>query len=336
MHNVTERDGVFTVRGPAWWDVQGAHDLAEYPTRKQAQQIAHPWEPVAEPVFRRTVEERFIGSPKVTYTEVESAVLNTRSDDGFELGVVSKTFTPVTNSQLYDIAEAIEGLDKGSIMFETGGSLNGGRKVWLLIRLRDPLIVKGDPNGATIPYYALQNAHDGSASLRGQALMTRIVCDNTAHFADLEAQARGTEFTFRHTVSVNEKIEEAKAALAGWRTSIDHWRRLSEHLIELPVTKEQRTIFIEEFIPMPMAHTVSDRVVTNVNTARAALRSILEGETCEGIGLTSYGLVQGSVEYLEHARRAQSKESRFKRAYLDRNTIVTDAVDLAQKVAVSA
>jgi hypothetical protein len=153
--------------------------------------------------------------------------------------------------------------------------------------------------------------------------------------ADLEAKARGTEFTFRHSKNIGERIEEAKAALAGWREGIEAWRRQSEHLLTVKVRPDQRELFIAEFVPMPIEGLVSDRVVTNVNEARAAIRSILAGPTSEGINDTAYGLVQAAVEYSQHYRKAQSKESRFKRAYLDRDRLTVDAVELAQEVALA-
>ena len=329
-HEITERDGVFTVRKPAWHGL--AVVLPDYPTREQAQAIAHPWEPVSEPVFRRSFNIEQDDLLREEYEEIPESKLIVRSDNGYPLGVVNDTFEPVLNKEMYDIAEAIEAGDPTSVRYETGGSLKGGRKVWLLLRLNEPLKVAGDPHGETIPYFALQNAHDGSGAFRGQALMTRIVCDNTSRVADLEASRRGTEFMFRHTRNVKVRIEQAQQALAGWRDSIEKYNALMQHLITEPVSPEQRELFVTEFIPMPPPHLVSDRVVTNVETARSALRSIYESVTCQDVNHTAYGLVQGAIEYGEHFRAARSKESRFKRAYLDPSVITSDALALAQQV----
>jgi phage/plasmid-like protein (TIGR03299 family) len=217
-------------------------------------------------------------------------------------------------------------------MYETGGSLKGGRKVWLLLRLRDPIVVAGDSRTATIPYYSLQNSHDGSGSFRGQATLTRIVCDNTAQQADIDSEARGTSFEFHHTKNIRVRVEQAQQALAGWRESLLRWQEKSEAMAREPVTGYQRELFITRFIPMPPPHSISDIVVQNVTVARRQLTEILDGPTCEGIAYSSYGLVAASVEYLNHVRRAQSNESRFKRAYLDRNTITADAVRIAREV----
>lgn len=174
-HEITTRDNLFTVRNPSWHGLEDAC-LEDYPTREEAQAIAHPWEPVDEPIFRRVPVIAEDGSLTHTYEEIEEFKGTARSDDNYFLGVRGSGHELVKNEVMYDIAEAIEGEAKGSVMFETGGSLKGGRKVWLLIRLRDPLMINGDPHGGTIPYFALQNAHDGSGSFRGQATMTRIVC----------------------------------------------------------------------------------------------------------------------------------------------------------------
>jgi phage/plasmid-like protein (TIGR03299 family) len=323
-HNVTERDGMFVVRQASW---HGLEDevFPDYPTREVAQKIAHNWEPVTEPVFRRVPTINADGSLTVEYQEIAGFNANVRSDTGHTLGVVTDSYEPVLNDTMWDIAEAIEGIDKGSVKYETGGSLKGGAKVWLLLRLAEPLIIKGDPNGAVLPYFALQNAHDGSGAFRGQSLLTRIVCDNTAQAADYEAQARGTEFAFSHTKNVMDRIEEARAAVAGWRHSIQEWQLLSEHFVNSPITAAQRVEFIDTFVPMPQANLTSDRVVNNVLEARAVIGNILDGPTCEGINDTAYGLVQASIEYANHYRRANSAQTRFKRAYLDRSQITADA-----------
>lgn len=348
-HGITATDAIFSVRSPAWHGL--AHVWDDYPTREQAQAAVLNWEPIPEPLYRkvpyiRPHEHNLLlcgGAERgceltddfgEAFQEVPDFVMNVRSDNSAALGVVSSTFELVKNDELCDIAESIEGLAKGLVKFETGGSIMGGRKVWLLLRLAEPITISGDPHGETVIYYALQNSHDGSGALRGQAVNTRIVCQNTSAASDLEAKTRGTEFVFRHTKNVGERIEEAKAALRGWRESIRDYRLLMEHLITLPVSEAGARTFIEEFIPMPPPHAVSQRVINNVETARGQLRGALESVTCEGIDRTAYGLVAASIEYLNWHRKARSAETRFARTYLTKNAVVSDAVEIARKVAV--
>lgn len=329
-HNITERDALFTVREPAWHGLGVV--LPEYGTREELQPLVHGWEPVTTPIYVKEPGFDLAAQPTMSTVEVPGFRAVQRSDDGSTLGVVSDTYELVSNTEMWDIAEAIEGEARGEVMFETGGSLKGGAKVWLLIRLRDPLTIRGDEETGTVAYYALQNAHDGSGSFRGQATMTRIVCDNTAQMADLDAQQRGTSFTFRHTRNVKDRIEEARVALAGWRESIDAYRMLSEHLGRERIVGGQYLDFMQRFIPAPPPSTASDRVMANVDEARQTWCNIYLGEANERIRGTRWGLVQASVEYLNHGRRAHSQESRFKRAYLDQSRLMQDAVKIAQKV----
>lgn len=341
-HNITERDGIFTVREPAWHKLGTV--FTDYPTREEAQKLVHPWEPVTEPLYRKVPYIRphthtAACAPECTitedlgeeYVEIESGVLNSRSDDGSELGVVSPTMETVTNNELWEVAQALE--DSGSdVMYESGGSLKGGRKVWVLIRLKEPLEMPGDPNGATIPYYALQNSHDGTGAFRGQATMTRIVCDNTSLLADLDAQMRGTEFVFRHTKNIRERIEDAREALAGWRHSIEEWKQFNAHMMAHKITIEDRDNFLTTFIPEPEGRIISERVRNNIRKARDEWLEVWAGLTNEGVNMTAMGLVHASVEYSQHYRRARSAESRFKRAYLDRSELTSSAVAIAREV----
>jgi phage/plasmid-like protein (TIGR03299 family) len=332
-HQITSTDNMFVVREPSWHGLE-ATTFAEYPTRAEAQAAAHPWEPVSAPLFRRVLNPDLTES----FEEVSSHTALVRSDNDGLLGVVSDTYTPVTNGELYDIAEAVQG-EGADVKLETGGSLKGGSKVWLLLRLNEPLMVPGDPNGATVAYYALQNSHDGSTSLRGQATMTRIVCDNTAQAADLDAKQRGTEFVFHHTAKVAQRIEEAKLALRGWRDSVANWQLQCAALSDIAINDAQKAWFIHTFIPAPPAKFQSDRVMANVDKARDELAAILAGPTCEGINGNAYGLVQSAIEYSQHVRTARATtiegrmESRFKRAYLDRSLYTSSAVELAHAAA---
>lgn len=361
-HQITDTDNLFSVREMPWHGLGVVLD--GYPTRAEAQGLALPWEPISEPVYRRevvihehsdecygtgaffladgTTERQVLcgqqSGPSVQFVEIEGSKEIRRDDNGAGLGVVNDTYEPVSNTELFDIAEAVQG--QGSdVRFETAGSLDGGRKVWVLLRLNEPIVVPGDPNGATIAFYALQNSHNGTGSLRGQGVNTRIVCANTSTWADMEAQRSGHEFTFRHSKNVRDRIEDAKQALAGWRTSVNEWLTVQEHLVSVKVTREQQEAFIEAFVPMPAAQIVSKRVQTNVANVRSTMWDILGSETSEGVDKTAYGLVQAAVEYAQHYRRTQSAtaqghaENRFSRSMLDRSELTRQAVRIVRAVA---
>lgn len=350
---LTPTDGMFTTRESAWHHLGVVFE--DYPTRAQAQATAHPWEPLREDVYRHLpiyktdpdtgevlrdkkgepIQTRRNGAPAFESVKMEGWYANVRSDNGFELGVVNESYVTVTNSELWDIAEALEQDKRGDVMFETGGSLRGGKQVWALVRLREPLVIRGDKHGATIPYFALQNSHDGTGAFRGQATMTRIVCMNTAMAADMDARARGTEFTFKHTKSVHDRVDQAQQALGGWRQAVEDWQVQCEELIKVKVTAEGVKSFLENFIPKPLPHLISEKVAANVDADRAAWMASYNSVTTTGSHIegTAYGLVQASTEYANWARGARSAESRFRRTFLSRDKLTADSVVLALEAA---
>ncbi|QHB37050.1 hypothetical protein QDA00_gp53 [Microbacterium phage Matzah] len=329
-HQITTSDNLFSVREMPWHGL--GEVLTDYPTRAEAQPLVHGWEPVATPLYRAVPSIADDGTLATSYEEIEGNVAQERSDNGALLGVTTKTFTPVLNDTMWDVAEAIQG-GGVDVMYETGGSLRGGAHVWLMLRLAEPLVIDRDPNGASIPYYLLQNGHDGTSAFRGSATQVRVVCANTVRAADMDAKAKGTEFTFRHTQSVADRIEEAREALTGWRESIENYRQLANLMIGEKVSKAGERDFLERFIPAPLDPMTSDRVKNNIQAARDEWTEVYNSVTCEGITGTAWGLLQASSEWSEHIRRANSRESRFRRAVLDTNEVIGAATIFAREAA---
>jgi phage/plasmid-like protein (TIGR03299 family) len=336
-HEITSTDATFSVREMPWMGLLDGqvNVLPEYPTREEAQKLVHPWEPVSEPLYRKVpvitedgeLREEFEAVP--TLGNFRSDVLGAK---GY-LGPISPTLVTVSNNEMWDIAEVLQGGPKSDVLYETGGSLSGGKRVWILLKLAEPIIVAGDPHGASVPYYLLQNNHAGEGAFRGAATQIRVVCKNTIQQADVDAEARGTEFAFSHTKNIHDRIEEAREALAGWRESLDSYRRLAEFMVDLKVTPEGAREYINRFIPEPISTMTSDRVKNNIEVARDQWWDVYNSVTCEGITGTAWGLLQASSEWSEHVRRANSAETRFKRAMMDRNHIMADAKDLALEAA---
>jgi phage/plasmid-like protein (TIGR03299 family) len=333
-HEITATDATFSVREMPWMGLLDGqvNVLPEYPTRDEAQKMVHDWEPVTEPLFRKVPKITADGDLVTEYVESTTGVGVLRSDTGAELATVSPTFELVTNNTLYDVAEAVQG-DGVDVKFETGGSLFGGRKVWLALRMEEPIKIDGDPHGLVLPFYVLQNSHDASGAFRGQATFVRPVCANTTRAADMDAKMRGTEMKFHHTSNVAKRIEEAKAALAGWRESIEDWTLLMNSLMDEKVSPKGVETFLDRLLPYPPEHLLSLRTRNNVERDRGDWMSAFNSVTNEGIGNTAYGLVQVTSEWSEHYRRAHNPETRFNRAMLVRNDVMTGAVKLARQAA---
>ncbi len=213
--------------------------------------------------------------------------------------------------------------------------LDGGRSVWCLAVLDEPVELPGDIC-VTLPYLAITNRHDGTAACALRATAVRIVCANTFRAAELEGERTGATFSFIHKSSWRNRIEEARQAVTGARAEIQRYTELARELLGVPITPRQRELFVTAFIPMPPHGLVTDRVARNVEEARQALRLIFESKTTEHVAGTGYGLVQAAGEYLDHVRAARSWETRLNRTLIRPEPLKHRALSLVREVVLAA
>src|SRR5439155_19338488 len=117
----------------------------------------------------------------------------------------------------------------------------------LTLKLDEPIVLPGD-DSPTLPFGCLSWYHDGGGSLRVRSGSIRQVCANTVSASEAEGAKHGTDFTFRHTKNVKERIADAKDAVKGARAAFDVYRQLAEELGRIKVTPAQRDLFVSTII----------------------------------------------------------------------------------------
>jgi len=322
----------FTVRTPAWWDNKAEYVLADYPGREDAMRIAgHDWNVIELPSFTALPVESVgsIGSLD-GWKQFGNGFLrkddgfksHVRSDNGFLLHKSRDSFERIDNSVAYDVAELL--FDQGFV-YETAGTMDGGRLNYITLLLNEPIILAGLNFTRALPFGSLSWAHDGSASLKVRTGTIVQVCQNTVTASEAEGEKLGTAFTFRHTKNVHERIDEAKQVVKGLRQGVDAYREVMEELIALPVTSVERDLFVSEIIGdtggvVSNSATTSDRVKNNIEAERAKINSLFNSPTVPvEVSLTGYGLFQAGVEYFDHLRNYRSKDSYVKRTLITHN-----------------
>ena len=129
---------------------------------------------------------------------------NIRDSDNSVLGIVTDRYKVVQNAESFAFTDAL--LGKG-VRYETAGSLQEGRKTWLLARLPQEYIISGEQ---VTPYLVFFNSHDGSGSIRCAITPIRVVCQNTLNLALATAKR---SWSAVHTQNVNNKMQEATQTL---------------------------------------------------------------------------------------------------------------------------
>ena len=142
-----------------------------------------------------------------TEAAMPDTVANVRADTKAVLGVVGKRYRVFQNHEAFDFMDGLVG-DKLA-MYETAGSLHGGKRVWMMARI--PKEYRAGADDLIKPYVLLTNTHDGSQALRMIPTTVRVVCQNTLNLALREAGVEG--LTISHHPRLESRIQEARAKL---------------------------------------------------------------------------------------------------------------------------
>ena len=132
------------------------------PTSKDALGLAGlDWQVVQEPIYTETEEL------------IEGYKANVRDSDRRVLGVVTDRYKVIQNEDAFAFTDALLG---EGVRYETAGSLQGGKKVWLLAHMPHEYIISGE---RISPYLVFSNTHDGSGAIKVALTPIRVVCNNT-------------------------------------------------------------------------------------------------------------------------------------------------------------
>jgi phage/plasmid-like protein (TIGR03299 family) len=116
--------------------------------------------------------------PQLIGTGTGKAVI--RGTDGRVLGIVGDRYKPLQNAHAFDFFDPF--VTSGAVSLETAGSLHGGRKIWVLARVKGATaeIGRNDPVEA---FLLLSNSHDGTTTIQVGFTPVRVVCQNTLNMA---------------------------------------------------------------------------------------------------------------------------------------------------------
>lgn len=152
-------------------------------------------------------------------------VATVRDDSNAVLGVVGKDFEPLQNKTMFSVLDQAVAETGVAVEYESAGSLKGGREVWALARLAQPINLPGQDT--VWKYFLALNGHDGSRGVVFMPTTVRVVCANTASAAEAGRERR---FAWRHTRNINNNIENMVAAVRGCIEDLKSWGEIAEKM----------------------------------------------------------------------------------------------------------
>jgi phage/plasmid-like protein (TIGR03299 family) len=307
-HEITATDGLVLTRHSAW---HGLGTIVEQaPTPQEALKIAKlDWQVEQWPISATNGETR---------VALGEHLANIRSDTRTCLGVVGKGYSPIQNHELADFATALA--EQGdTVKVETAGSIRGGAKVWFMLRGESFSVRGGDE---LKPYILVSNGHDGGTALRCTPTTIRVVCSNTLHavIGRWNGKVKTAGYVARHSGSMAEKIEEAKAALRLYGDAIDQTRDYIDELTAKDVSSESVKRFFLECYARDFGAVADTPVTKAQRSARErAMRAFqaydqrLERESGQFGGASMWLALNAYTGWLQHDRRIRIKDATARR-----------------------
>lgn len=274
------------------------------------------WKVNSQPVFIESLE----GMEKIPNT-----FANVRDIDNKVLGVVTGKYKICQNNEAFDFTDALLGYD---VKYETAGSLNGGKRVWILARMPEIEIV-GDK---VEPYLCFTNSHDGKGAITVSAVSIRVVCQNTLNMA-LKGATR--TWTTRHMGDLNAKKAEAIRTLNLATKYNETLKEVAENLAVQKIDMNTFKFFVQTLIPED--ENASNRQKRNIEYMRDDLTTrFLEAPDLENFRFTKWGVLSAVTDFAYHkpaGRDTNTYEERIFAKAIDGNDLVNRAMEILEKVA---
>ncbi len=264
---------------------------------------------------------------KEIYTEGKVQIpgyrANVRDTDGRVLGVVTDRYKVIQNEEAFAFTDAL--LGKG-VRYETAGSLQDGKKVWLLARLPKECRIAGE---RICPYLVFSNTHDGSGTVRVAITPIRVVCNNTLNLA---LQTAKRSWSMVHTGDVKAKVQEASDTLL---RAEDYMKKLGkefEALRKTALSDRQVKEYIEILLPMEDTPTPAQGRNT-LRLRRDMEQRYYNAPDLQDTGKNAYRFINAVSDFATHSsplrRTANYNENLFSRT-VDGNPLIDRAYQLVK------
>lgn len=292
-HEITSSDHMVSGNNIVPWHGLG-QVVSGLITAKDALEKAHlNWEVRKEKVYTGDMQE------------IPDNFVMMRGDTNTPLGIVGNRYTPINNIAGLDILDPVIGNDA---VYETAGSLRGGKIVWFLAKLTKEYFLRGNDDRMN-QYCLIYLSHDGTKPVSVRFTNVRVCCANTISAAIKGARA---EINIRHTANYKDKVSQAHEILKLADKHAQEFSNIMANLDLQPLSKVETEKKLELIFPGEG---------TRVENVRDEVYSLFKNGKGNN-GSTRADLLNGITEYITHKRSTRvhegndEKEMRFESTML--------------------
>ncbi|HFX6294563.1 TPA: DUF932 domain-containing protein [Acinetobacter baumannii] len=255
-----------------------------------------------------------------------------RSDTHAPLSVVSQRYQEVQPKEILEFYRDLT--EQSGFELETAGVLKGGKKFWALARTGQSAALKGKDvsNG----YVLLATACDGTLATTAQFTSIRVVCNNTLAIALRGQDSSAGVVKVPHSTKFDaEKIKQQLGiSVRAWDEHMYEMKQLSQRKV---THQEAAAYFDAVFNNTTMSSTEQEESIIQYYLKAAsmdkksnsksepngrAMSKAMEMFNGQGRGAelssakdTAYGLLCSITEFVDHERRAMSRDHRLNSAW---------------------
>lgn len=302
---------MFYVREVPWHGL--GTKVMEAPTSKAALTLAGlDWKVIQRPIVTKD------GIP------IPGFKANLRETDKKVLGVVTDRYKVVQNPDAFSFTDRLLG---EGVAYETAGSLQEGRRTWLLARLPQRYIISGDE---ITPYLVFMNSHDGTGSIKAAMTPIRVVCQNTLNLSLDNAKRY---WATNHTGDIHGKMEDARYTLLYADQYMAQLGKAIDSLNRIRLSDRQVCEYIDALFPLIDNPTELQR--KNLMQMKQEVKTrYFDAPDLKHIGKNAYRFVNAVSDFATHSKplreRANYKESLFART-VDGNAMIDKAYALVKE-----
>lgn len=250
---------------------------------------------------------------------------NIRDLDERVLGVVTDRYKVVQNSDAFSFTDELLG---EGVAYETAGSLQDGRRTWLLAKLPQRYIISGDE---ITPYLVFMNSHDGTGAIKAAMTPIRVVCQNTLNLALSTAKRY---WSTNHTGNIQGKMEDARYTLLYADKYMAELGKAIDSLNRMKLSDRQVYEYIDALFPLVDNPTEIQKKNLMGMKEEVKIR-YFDAPDLKHVGKNAYRFVNAVSDFATHSKplreRANYRESLFART-VDGNAMIDKAYDLVANV----
>lgn len=284
--------------------------VMEAPNSREALMLAGlDWNVVQEPIYTETEDL------------IEGYKANIRDSDRKVLGVVTERYKVIQNREAFAFTDELLG---AGVRYETAGSLQGGKRVWLLAHMPHEYIISGE---RISPYLLFSNTHDGSGAIKVALTPIRVVCNNTLNLALSTAKR---SWSMIHTGDIKGKLKEAKDTLFMAENYMDSLGKEFETLRKKSLTDKQVMEYIEILLPAEENATLQQK--RNIRRLQEDMKvRYFDAPDLQDVGKNAYRFLNAVSDFATHAaplrKTANYKENLFART-VEGNPLIDKAYQI--------